>query len=188
MSWKVGRDGKERGVARQRRRGRVSRVLREWHAAGPAALAADEFMYKRIRMGRPAHYRRRLLVLALLVTMAAGVRAEDGRRTVRKDPFVHDQYNVYEDGHRTGTVRPNPFVKGQLDVRDEHGRVRETVRPDPFVKGQYDIDADGRRTGTIRPDPFVKDRYDLRDERGQPQGTIRKNPFVRDQWDVETRE
>ena len=175
-------------MARQPLQDPAVRVIGEWHAAGPGGLAANGFMCKLIRMGRPAHCRRRLLVVALLVTTAVGARAEDGRRTVRKDPFVRDQYNVYEDGHRTGTVRPNPFVKGQLDVRDEHGRVRETVRPDPFVKGQYDIDADGRRTGTIRPDPFVKDRYDLRDERGQPQGTIRKNPFVRDQWDVETRE
>ena len=48
-------------MARERLCGRVSRALWEWHAAGPAALAANEFMYKPIRMGRPAHCRRRLL-------------------------------------------------------------------------------------------------------------------------------
>ena len=173
-------------MARQRVRDRASRVIGWRNTARPARLPAGGRGCRMIPMCCPVHRQWRLLAVLLLMTIAAGARAEDGRSTVRKDPFMRDQYNVYEDGHRTGTVRPNPFVKGQLDVRDEHGRVRETVRPDPFVKGQYDIDTDGRRTGTIRPDPFVKDRYDLRDECGRSEGTIRKNPFIRDQWDVET--
>jgi len=175
-------------MARQRVRDRASRVIWGRNTARPAPLPSGGRGCRIMPMCRPVHRQWRLLAVSLLMTIAAGARAEDGRSTVRKDPFVRDQYNGYEDGHRTGTVRPNPFVKGQLDVRDEHGRVRETVRPDPFVKGQYDIDTDGHRTGTIRPDPFVKDRYDLRDDRGQPEGTIRKNPFIDDQWDVETEE
>ena len=157
-----------------------------WSA--PCALAAGGSVCQMMGMYRWLDHRWRVVAIVFVLTCAAAADADDRERSVRKNPFVKDQYDVYENGRRTGTVRANPFAKGQLDVRDEHGRTRETVRPNPFVTDQYDVYRDGRRAGTIRPDPFVPDRYDLRDDRGRPQGTIRQNPFVRDQWDVETRE
>ncbi|MDX2169716.1 MAG: hypothetical protein SF182_21785 [Deltaproteobacteria bacterium] len=60
------------------------------------------------------------------------------------------------------TLRPNPFLAGQLDVYGSDGRRTGIVRPNPFLDDQLDLyDADGRRTGTLRENPFLPGEYEL---------------------------
>jgi len=76
-----------------------------------------------------------------------------------------------------GTVRPNPFVKSQLDARDEQGRVRETVCPDPSVliagdRDLLDLAATVPRTAGLRRRAILTPRAFT--ERVRPRGATKR--------------
>jgi uncharacterized UPF0146 family protein len=73
------------------------------------------------------------VAVALAVTLAASAaKAGDGQRTIRKDVFLEDQYQIYEDGHQVGTVRPDPLLKDQYEVQDQRGRPVGGLHKDPL--------------------------------------------------------
>ncbi len=58
------------------------------------------------------------------------------------------------------TVRKHPFLRGEYEVRDLHGKRVATVREHPFLRGEYEVrDALGRRTARLRPDAFQPDTW-----------------------------
>ncbi len=80
------------------------------------------------------------VALALAVTLgASAAEGGDGQRTIRKDVFLEDTYQIYEDGHQVGTVRPDPLLKDQYEVQDQRGRPVGELRKDPFLNDQWDF-------------------------------------------------
>jgi hypothetical protein len=80
------------------------------------------------------------VAIAVGVTLAASaVQAGDGQRTIRKDVFLEDNYQIYEDGHQVGTVRPDPLLKDQYEVQDQRGRPVGELRKDPFLDDQWEF-------------------------------------------------
>ena len=79
-----------------------------------------------------------LLYAIPLFLLAAPVFAGE---TIRPNPFIDGQYDIFDDGKRVGTIRENPFIDGQLDVEDGAGHRTETIRRNPFIDGQYDVES-----------------------------------------------
>jgi hypothetical protein len=69
--------------------------------------------------------------------------AGDEKKTVRENPFRPGEYDVFEDGQRTGAVRPNPFVPERWDLFDSEGRRTGQVRKNPFVD-EWDVEREDR--------------------------------------------
>ena len=77
-----------------------------------------------------------LLYAIPLFLLAAPVFAGE---TIRPNPFIDGQYDIFDDGKRVGTIRENPFIDGQLDrtLRGE-GLVDEFVGIlDDYVERRY---------------------------------------------------
>ncbi len=84
--------------------------------------------------------RKRIVAIALGVTVAIGTaQAGDAQRTIRKDVFLEDTYQIYEDGHQVGTVRPDPLLKDQYEVQDQRGRPVDELHKDPFLNDQWEF-------------------------------------------------
>jgi hypothetical protein len=84
------------------------------------------------------------LVLAVAIAsaiLAGRAYGGDGDRTVRENPFIDGQYDVYESGKRVGTVRANPFIADQYDTYDADGRRTGELRRSPFVGGEWKLDS-----------------------------------------------
>jgi hypothetical protein len=124
-----------------------------------------------------------VVAIALLWLLATPAVAGDERLTIQKSPFTKGEYDVLENGRRTGTVRENPFRPGELELRDRQGRRKATIEKSPFRDGELDLHEKGGRTGTIRPDPFRKGDYRVEDRSGARRGQIRESPFSEKRWE-----
>jgi hypothetical protein len=74
-----------------------------------------------------------------MMLVASIVRAGESQRTIRKDVFLEDNYQIYEDGHQVGTARPDPLLKDQYEVQDQRGRPVGELRKDPFLDDQWEF-------------------------------------------------
>ncbi len=87
------------------------------------------------------------VAIALGVMLAASAaQAGDAQRTIRKDVFLEDTYQIYEDGHQVGTVRPDPLLKDQYEVQDQRGRPLGELRKDPFLDDRWEFRDTARGT------------------------------------------
>ena len=109
-----------------------------WSA--PCALAAGGSVCQMMGMYRWLDHRWRVVAIVFVLTCAAAADADDRERSVRKNPFVTDQYDVYRDGRRAGTIRPDPCVPDRYDLRDDRGRSEGTIRKNPFIRDQWDVE------------------------------------------------
>jgi hypothetical protein len=83
------------------------------------------------------------ITIALALTLAASaVQAGGSQRTIRKDVFLEDHYQIYEDGHHVGTVRPDPLLKDHYEVQDQTGRPVGDLHKDPILDDQWEFKGD----------------------------------------------
>jgi hypothetical protein len=87
-----------------------------------------------------------LLPVAIASAFLAGAaRGGEADRTVRKNPFIDGQYDVYDGSERrVGTVRANPFIADRYDLYDAEGRRTGELRGSPFVDGEWKLDSTER--------------------------------------------
>jgi len=82
------------------------------------------------------------LLLATFATLAGFVFivhsiASAQSSTFRNDPIVNGQVNIAKNGEQKGTIRPDPFMRGAYQVRDDRGNLTGYIRKDEFQPGTY---------------------------------------------------
>jgi hypothetical protein len=72
-----------------------------------------------------------LRVVFAAAVIATAVHAED-TVTLHEHPFLPGNYDMIQNGQRTGAVRQHPFQPGEYEVFDRDGRRVGTIRQEPF--------------------------------------------------------
>ena len=89
------------------------------------------------------------LGLALIASQLVVVAALAGEPLVRRSPSGPENYDVFENNQRVGTIRPDGTGKPSLQEVSPLERGRYTFQRSPSSPNGYEVLRDGKRIGSV---------------------------------------